>query len=331
MKNSFIMLWVLFPFIAVSQGQIIAHRGASSIVPENTLAAFNKAIGAGCDYIEMDIRISKDDSVMVIHDETLDRTTDGAGQVNQFSYDQLKELSAGYAEKFDSEYTNEQIPSLFEALLLAKGKVNVCIDLKNSSETPVIDLILKMNMKKQVYLLSYNVEKLIRINTINPQIQTILLKNTLTSVDLDIARDIGVAGVSTSYISSGLLVNKTHEMGLQYWAGIVNDPAKAESLFKNNVDAIITDYPQLMTMNNENPINVSPNPFRESVKIQLKNSDDIQQVWIVNSRGLIVHEFSRPYSNLMTWQPDKSLARGLYLVYMIKNETIIFEKILFID
>ncbi|MCD4683286.1 MAG: hypothetical protein K8R86_08405 [Bacteroidales bacterium] len=331
MKNLFIILWILCPIIAVSQSNVIAHRGASSIAPENTLAAFNKAIEAGCDYIEMDIRMSKDDSVMVIHDETLDRTTDGAGQVNQFSYNQLKKLSAGYAEKFDSDYTDEQIPSLFDVLLLAKGKVNVCIDQKNSPEMPVIDLVLKMNMKKQVYLMSYNVEKLIRIKTINPQIQTILLKNTLTNVDLDIARDIGVSGVSTSYISSGFLVNKAHEVDLKYWAGIVNDPAKAESLFKNNVDAIITDYPQLMTMNIENQINISPNPFRESVKIQLKNSNNIQRVWIINAKGLIIHEFSIPYPNPLIWQPDKNLSRGLYLVYMIKNETIIFEKILFID
>lgn len=331
MNNLLIIFWILFPFLTASQGQIIAHRGASSIAPENTMAAFNKAIGIGCDCIEMDIRISNDDSVMVIHDETLDRTTNGTGKVNQLSYNQLKKLSAGYAEKFDSDYYYEKIPSLFEVLLLAKGKVNVCIDIKNSPVIPVIDLVLKMNMRSQVYLMSYNVEKLLRIKTINPKMQTILLKNTLTGVDLTNAQDVGVIGVSTSFFSTSLLVNKAHEMGLQYWSGIVNDPAKAENLLKYNVDAIITDYPQLMPINMENTLSIAPNPFRESVNIQMKNSKDVQQIWIINAEGLIIQEFIMPCSNSLVWRPDKSLAKGLYLVYMIKNETIIFEKILFID
>jgi len=216
-------------------------------------------------------------------------------------------------------------------LELAKGKLGICIDIKNTSEAQIIDLIIKMQMLKDVYLMSYNIEKLKNINTINPQIQTVLIKNTLTHVDLDIAQEIGCSGVSTSYFSSEFLTNKAHDKGLIYWAGIVNDPAKAERLFNNKVDAIITNYPQLMTMNTDDEIITYPNPFRESINIHFNLVDDIERIFIIGVNGSIVHKFFAPYSNPIIWEPHIKLSRGLYLIFMIKNEKTIFEKILFID
>lgn len=331
MRAPFFILFVLFPIVIISQSKIIAHRGASSIAPENTISAFSKAVELGCDYIEIDIRMSKDDSIMVIHDETIDRTTNGIGRVGQFTYQELKEFSSGYPDKFDLDFEDEKIPTLFEVLEFAKGKVGICIDTKNTSEAAVIDLIVSMEMEREVFLMSYNVEKLKNLKTINQQLQTILIKNTLTNIDLKVAQDARCAGVSTSYISSEFLAGKAHEKGLLYWAGIVNDPSKAESLFKNKVDAIITDYPQLMTMNNDDVISVSPNPFRKSVNIYLTSTEEIHCLYIIAANGSIIHEFLAPYPNPLVWKPLNNLIKGLYLIYMIKNETIIFEKILFID
>ncbi len=323
------VFWIMFPLMLSSQGQIIAHRGASSITPENTILAFSKAIELGVGYIEVDIRFSKEDSIMVIHDETLDRTTSGSGKVNQKTYLQLKNLSAGYPDKFGSDFRDEKIPSLFEVLILARGKVKVCIDIKNSPEIPIIELIKKMDMVNQVFLMSYNVEKLKRIKTIEPDIKTILIKNTLTTIDLEVAKEIEAFGVSTSYISPAYLVRKAHESGLKFWMGIISDPAKAESLFKYNVDAIFTDYPQLMTMANEKEIVVSPNPFNEFVAIQFLNFENVQNVFIIDIDGKRIHEFKKPFSDTLIWQPENNITKGLYLVYVITDERIIFEKILY--
>lgn len=317
--------------VVFCQGETIAHRGASSIAPENTIAAFTKAIDLGVGYIEVDVRFSKDDSVMVIHDETLDRTTSGSGKVNNFSYGQLKGLSAGYPKKFGTDFTNEKIPTLFEVLTFAKGKTKVCIDIKNSPENPIIELIEKMDMKDQVYLMSYNVEKLKRIKTIEPNIKTILIKNTLTSIDLEVAKEIGAFAVSTSYVSPVCLVEKAHDKGLGFWVGIISDPAKAESLLKQNVDAIFTDYPQLMTMGTKNEIIVSPNPFNESVTLQLIDPDNVREVFIINANGERVLGFKKPFHDPIIWEPGNNFTKGLYLVYVITNERIIFEKILYFD
>ena len=331
MKLPFIfVLWFLFPLLVLSQERIIAHRGASSIAPENTITAFSKAIDLGVGYIEVDLRFSKEDSIMVIHDETLDRTTDGTGKINQYTYHQLKGFSAAYVDKFGQDFIDEKIPTLFEILMLAKGKVNVCIDMKNTTETLIIQQIEKMGMIDEVFLMSYNLEKLKRIKSVNPGIRTIFIKNTLTSMDIGTANEYGVFGVSTSYFSPLYLVGKAHEKNLELWMGIVSDPAKAETLLGQNVDAIFTNHPQLMTMESEKQILVSPNPFFKEVNIGLLNPENVESAFIVNIRGEIVLEFTKPFSQPFIWQPGSHIPKGIYLVYVISNERINFEKFLYL-
>jgi hypothetical protein len=105
---------------------IIAHRGASAYAPENTLAAFKKAIDLGADGIELDVHLSKDGEVVVIHDRTIDRTSNGKGQVAEMSLKELKALDFG--SWFSDEYQKESIPLLREVLELLKdwnGLLNI--------------------------------------------------------------------------------------------------------------------------------------------------------------------------------------------------------------
>ena len=329
MKTYIAILCTIIPLIVFSQGKIIAHRGASSIFPENTIAAFSKAIELGVGFIEVDLQLSMEDSIMVIHDETLNRTTNGSGNVNEFNYQQLKELSAGYSNKFGSDFINEKIPSLFEVLKLAEREIKVCIDLKKTPEYPVIELVKKMNMTDQVYLMSYNAKKLRRIRSIDPQIKTILIKNTLTTIDLEVASEIGAFGVSGAYISPVSLIRKAHDKGLEFWVGIISDPGKAESLLRYNVDAVITDHPQLMTMSTEREVFISPNPFREEISIRFINPERVQEVCIIDNQGSIIQKFNRPYNNPIIWQPGSRISKGIFLVYFIMDEEIFFEKILY--
>ncbi len=109
----------------------VAHRGFSGAAPENSLAAFRKAIEIGSDMIELDIHLSSDGRIMVIHDETLERTTNGRGRVADLSFEELKRLDAG--SKFGPQFSAERIPALEEVLALAKGRVPVNIEIKNPS------------------------------------------------------------------------------------------------------------------------------------------------------------------------------------------------------
>lgn len=107
----------------------IAHRGASAVRPENTLAAFRKALEIGADLIELDVRFSRDGSVIVFHDRRLERTTDGRGPVNALTLRQLRQLDAG--SWFSPEFKGEMIPTLEEVIaLVSPGKIKLCIEIK---------------------------------------------------------------------------------------------------------------------------------------------------------------------------------------------------------
>ena len=108
---------------------VVAHRGFSGAAPENTLIAFEKAIEIGSDMIELDVHLSRDGEIVVIHDETLERTTNGKGMVADHTLKELKRLDGG--SSFGPQFAGEKIPTLKEVLDLAKGRVPVNIEIKN--------------------------------------------------------------------------------------------------------------------------------------------------------------------------------------------------------
>ena len=111
---------------------VTAHRGFSGTAPENTLAAFRAAIDTGCDMIELDVHLSRDNQVVVIHDDTLERTTSGRGNVADQTYAELKRLDAG--SWFDPRFSGERIPTLADVLSLARNRILVNIELKKGKK-----------------------------------------------------------------------------------------------------------------------------------------------------------------------------------------------------
>ena len=110
---------------------VIAHRGFSGAAPENTLAAFKKAMEVDSDMMELDVRFSKDGQVVVMHDDTLDRTTNGRGKVSDYTLKELKQFDAG--SWFAPQFAGEQIPTLVEVLEFAKGRIPVNFEIKDES------------------------------------------------------------------------------------------------------------------------------------------------------------------------------------------------------
>lgn len=129
--------------------EVIAHRGASAYAPENTLAAFKLATEMGADWFELDCTLSKDGEVVVMHDDTVDRTTNGKGYVRDLSLYDLKQLDAG--SWFAPEFAGERIPTLGQALDLAKWKIGVYIEIKDSSDDGVLlnDIVKKADSLKE--------------------------------------------------------------------------------------------------------------------------------------------------------------------------------------
>src|SRR5512145_443441 len=186
------IVFALLMISGVTYGQkpyAIAHRGNSSVAPENTITAFTKAIEAGADYFELDVQLSADDSLMLMHDATLDRTTDGTGDLASMTYASLRLLDAGLW--FNTSFAGEKIPTLREAVMLAKNSPNsikVVIEIKSSQATivaKVVQLIQSLDMKNRVIVSSFNLSQLTESKSLDASIPVMFFNSPVTNADID--------------------------------------------------------------------------------------------------------------------------------------------------
>lgn len=156
------------------QPLIIAHRGASALAPENTMAAFRLAKELNADGIELDVQLSADGKLVVIHDRKLNRTTNGKGEVDKLAWSEMKDLDAG--SKFGDQFKNERLPLLEEVFEELGGQFLINVELKNADTPhngltePVVRLIQKMNLIDSVILSSFNDMNLLEAKSLEPRI-----------------------------------------------------------------------------------------------------------------------------------------------------------------
>jgi glycerophosphoryl diester phosphodiesterase len=226
---------------------VIGHRGASSVAPENTLSAFKKAAEFGADYFELDVYLSKDDTIICIHDDSLHRTTNGIGATEEFTYAELQKLDAG--SWFDAKFADEPIPTLKQALQLAKeNEIKVCIEVKTSKPSIIgliYELVEKMEMQNQVILFSFDANQVAEGKGLNASIPALYLVGDMETTDIDYAMQIRADAVGAGGDVSQELVDAAHEKGMQFWKWTVNDVDDMKMLIEMGVDGIITNYPQL--------------------------------------------------------------------------------------
>jgi glycerophosphoryl diester phosphodiesterase len=129
---------------------VISHRGEHVHHPENTMAAFQAAIDAGADYFELDVRTTSDGKFVIMHDSTLDRTTNGSGEVHKHTFDEIRALDAG--AKFSPSFAGTKVPTLDEAFDLAHGKINVYVDTKYADPQQLVDTIVRHDMQNHVVI-----------------------------------------------------------------------------------------------------------------------------------------------------------------------------------
>ncbi len=239
--NYLLMTTNLIP--AQHSPEIIAHRGAKSLAPENTISAFAAAIDMGVDYIELDVRKSLDDSLMVMHDSTVDRTTNFSGGLNTFTYAQLKNMDAG--SYFSNEFIGEPIPSLYEILNYAKGKTKICIELKDPNiETQTVNMIQQLNLVHDVVLFSFDLNQLQLIKSMNASIEVCYLQHQISLSDID-----DLININGEYVGSGgdppmSSILYANYFGIDFWNWTINSSEKMKFIMTQGMNGIITDYPQ---------------------------------------------------------------------------------------
>jgi glycerophosphoryl diester phosphodiesterase len=154
---------------------IFAHRGASAYAPENTLAAFELAIQQGPDLVELDAKLSKDRRVVIIHDLTVDRTTDGSGRVADLTFDELRKFNASFL--FRDQYPDQKIPTLEEVLDLCRGKIRINIELTNyfspfdQLAVEVSRIINHYQVQEEVIVSAFHPIPLNKFHALSPEVQ----------------------------------------------------------------------------------------------------------------------------------------------------------------
>ncbi len=251
LKNILIVaIVVLFCVLGHTQTKVIAHRGFSSIAPENTWIAFQKAIEIGADYFELDVHKTSDGAYFVIHDKSIDRTSSNGekGTIFKMTTDEIVKVRVGYPEKFGDTFKNERIPSLKEILFLAKGKIKVCIEIKiYGIEKDVLKIIDDLDMNDEVIIFSFYYTVLAKIRQLNKEIPILLLhpKYLIDEVTIDYAQIINANAIGVNYESpvSKELVDFAHKNGIEIWKWAINDEEQIKELIDIGIDGLITDYP----------------------------------------------------------------------------------------
>ncbi len=225
---------------------LIAHRGFSAVAPENTLSAFKYAIRSKADMIEVDVRLTKDGTPVIIHDAKVDRTTNGSGKVRNFYVWTLKELDAG--SWFDLKYKGEKIPTLEETLKFINGRLPINIEIKTSPRRneiteKVLAVIFENGYEEKTLISSFDPRILRRLRKLTDKIPTALLYHypiyfnpikTLKNLN-------AVALIHNFKFTTQNLVRKIHDAGLKIFVYTVNKPEDIKKMINLGVDGIITD------------------------------------------------------------------------------------------
>jgi glycerophosphoryl diester phosphodiesterase len=229
---------------------VIAHRGASTAAPENTIAAFERAITDGADAIELEVHLSRDDHPVIIHDDTLERTTNGSGPVRGHTMRELKRLDAGAWR--GPAFAGQRLQTLQEVLERFRGRTRFWIELKGGSdlypdiEERIVGLLEVYDVIDGALVQSFDHAALARLRDFSRELRLGVL---LARAPLDVARDVPPAAnaVCPSVEILGAPEREViRRSGRQCHVWTVNEPALMDRLVDWSVDGIITDQPELL-------------------------------------------------------------------------------------
>ncbi len=218
---------------------IIGHRGAKGYEPENTLSSFKKAIDLGCDYVELDVHLA-DGELFVIHDASVDRTTNGSGKISELTKDQIECLDAGNGQK---------IPTLREVLACIDGRCGINIELKGArTAEPVCDLLTNLSnqsrLSSPILISSFDH---IELSAVNEKFHRGILFEKIPENWIELAKEYSAWSVNLAYRDVSLeIVQTAHLHGFRVLAYTVNDPSDMRELESLGIDGIFSDFPDQM-------------------------------------------------------------------------------------
>ncbi len=229
----------------------IAHRGVSGLAPENTRAAFKKAIDCGMDMIELDLQMSKDGHFVICHDFNLERIAGVDALVSELKLSELKDLDIG--SWYDETFFKERMMTLEEVIKLTKNKIKLNLEYKipipNYKETVarLIDLLVKFGVEEEVLISSFNHNVIKYLKKYKLNLETAILSYALAVNPVNLLVDAKADVFNAHYLlANQQLVNQIQTAGYKINIWTVNQPKLIEKFKSFGVDGIMTDYPDLL-------------------------------------------------------------------------------------
>ena len=228
----------------------IAHRGASGIAPENTFSAFKSAIENGVDAIELDLQGTADNQIVVIHDSTLDRTTDMNGLIKQTTLKKIKQADAG--SWFDQKFAGETIPTLSEVLSFAVDKTISVLEIKDPRITKgVVENVCKLDMLNRVIIISFDFSTIEVVRSLEPRISTGMLigGHDVSPCPIQLCQTLCSIGSNLLNVSHQLITPEfayeVRRRGVTLWCWTVDDIDRMRELFSYGVQGITSNHPEI--------------------------------------------------------------------------------------
>lgn len=232
---------------------IIAHRGFSAQYPENTLSAIRAAVDAGADMVEIDVQLTKDNAIVVMHDKSVYRTTNGSGLVKDLTLEQIRALDAG--SKFDPKFAGERVPTLEEAIDAVHGKAMLNIEVKavdsegarKHMAQQIANLLNSRNYAYHVQVMAFDADFMKEMRQVAPQVSMALLaiSNPFSSKRRQ-AVNLKMDGLNVLHSTiSASEVKDLHQAGLKTHVYTVNRQNSMLKALSKGVDGLITDYPDV--------------------------------------------------------------------------------------
>jgi glycerophosphoryl diester phosphodiesterase len=225
----------------------IAHRGSTHMAPENTLPAYEKAIELGYDYAEVDVNYTKDGVPVLMHDDKVDRTTDGKGPVSDFTLEEIKKLDAGSWFGKEAKFKGTRVPTLEEALQTMQGRIKIYIDQKFPPRPVVLELLKKYGFyPDRVLIVGANEWQLdfLKFAPDAPVLPNVNGPDDIPKILETFPSAIGINAESN--VVSKELVDKAHENGLRVFSNTLmwaDQPVEMQRMLDAGVDSIQTDNP----------------------------------------------------------------------------------------
>ena len=225
--------------------RVTAHRGHARAAPENTLSAIRKAIDSGADYAEVDVQLTADGVIVLVHDRDLKRVAGDPRRVEELTYDEIRKLDVG--SWFDRSFADERVPTLAEVIKLSRGRIKLNIELKffgpdRRLARAVARLLREQDFESDCLITSFNYDALLEVKRHNPRLRTgLIVAKALGDVSRLEAEALSVrAGALTDQ-----MLRAAHRLGMEVHVWTVNDPREMTRLIKRGADNLLTSDPDL--------------------------------------------------------------------------------------